>query len=199
MRAIIQSLRRDHSEIEQVLRVLEQECDRFRRAERPDYDLLREVIDYFQSFLDQHHHPKKEFMLNLLARTRSVTCARILDGIAGERAIAASSLQQLAGALGEILNEQRVLRQVFDDAACRFIQHERRQIEIEERQLFPEALSVLTPADWADIHARLREEKASPRAHQLQEQLRAQRGWIVREALAKRNEAGEERLSANEG
>jgi hemerythrin-like domain-containing protein len=148
MRAIIQSLRRDHSEIEQVLRVLEQECDRFRRAERPDYDLLRE----------------------------------------GERATVASSLQQLAGALGDILNEQRVLRQTFDDAACRFIQHERRQIEIEEGQLFPEALAVLTPADWADIHARLRDEKASPRAHQLEDQLRAQRGWIVREALANRAE-----------
>jgi hemerythrin-like domain-containing protein len=188
MRAIIQSLRRDHSEIEQVLRVLEQECDRFRRAERPDYDLLREVIDYFQSFLDEYHHPKEDLMLNLLARSRSVTCARILDDIAGERATVASSLQQLAGALGDILNEQRVLRQTFDDAACRFIQHERRQIEIEEGQIFPEALAVLTPADWADIHARLRDQKASPRAHQLEDQLRAQRGWIVREALANRAE-----------
>jgi hemerythrin-like domain-containing protein len=185
---MIQSLRRDHGEIEQVLRVLEQECDKFRRAERPDYDLLREVIDYLQSFLDKYYHPKEDLMLNLLARTGSVTCARILDDIAGERATAASNLQQLTGALGDILNEQRVLRQVFDDAACRFIQHERRQIEIEEGQLFPEALAVLTPADWADIHARLREEKASPRAHQLEEQLRAQRGWIVREALANRAE-----------
>jgi branched-chain amino acid transport system ATP-binding protein len=146
------------------------------------------VIDYFQSFLDQYHHPKEDFMLNLLARTRSVTCARILDDIAGERATVASSLQQLAGVFGDILNEQRVLRQVFDDAACRFIQHERRQIEIEEGQLFPEALAVLTPAGWADIHARLREEKASPRAHQLEEHLRAQRGSIVREALANRAE-----------
>jgi hemerythrin-like domain-containing protein len=181
---MIQSLRRDHYEIEQILRVLERECDKFRRAERPDYDLLNNIIDYFQSFLDRYHHPKENFMFNLLARTQSAACARILDDIAGERARAASSLQELARALGDILNEQRVLRQVFYDAACRFIQHERRQIEIEERQLFPEAFAVLTPADWADIHARLRDERASPRTHQLEERLRAQYGWIIREALA---------------
>jgi hypothetical protein len=44
----------------------------------------------------------------------------------------------------EILNEQRVSRQTFKDAAHAFILHERRQIEIEEQNFFPMAQSALT-------------------------------------------------------
>jgi hemerythrin-like domain-containing protein len=36
-----------------------------------------------------------------------------------------------------------------------FIAHERRHIEAEERALFPAAVKVLRPADWARIDARM--------------------------------------------
>jgi hemerythrin-like domain-containing protein len=36
-----------------------------------------------------------------------------------------------------------------------FIAHERRHIEAEERALFPAAIRVLRPADWARIEARM--------------------------------------------
>lgn len=119
-----------------------------------------------------------------LARARNGTCAGIIDDIAAERALAASSLRDLDGTLQEILNEQRVSRQTFDDAACSFIRHEKRQIEIEEQQLFPAASPILTAADWADIHAKLRDEIVSLRTRRLKDRLRTQRHWIVREALA---------------
>jgi hemerythrin-like domain-containing protein len=183
MQAIIESLRRDHHDMEGLLRVLEWECDLFRQAERPDYELLSEIIDYFQSFLNQYHHPKEDLIFNLV-RLRNPICDRIIDDIADERAAAALSLQDLGDALRDILNEQRILREAFNDAARRFIQHERRQIEIEEQQLFPTASPVLAPADWADLHTKLRDQRTALRIHGLEERLRAQRRWIMREAQA---------------
>lgn len=187
MRAIIQSLRRDHADIEELLCILERECDLFQRAVRPDYDMLGEIIGYFQLSLDQYHHPNEDLVLNLTG-ARNAECARIVSDVTTERALAASSLQDLGDAFRDILNEQRVLRRAFDEAARSFIQHERRKIEIEEQQLFPAALSVLAPADWAALNTRLRAEKALPHRGRLEERLRDQHRRIVAEALADRAE-----------
>jgi hypothetical protein len=50
MSTIIQSLHRDNRDVERVLRVLEQECDAFFHAERPDYPLLGELIEHLDVF-----------------------------------------------------------------------------------------------------------------------------------------------------
>ena len=183
MRKMVQSLRRDHRDIEQILRVLEQECDVFCRAERPDYELVGEIIEYLGSFLDQYHHPKEDVLFKI-ARKLNATCARVIDGIAAERAGAISSLQALGETLREILNEQRVQRQTFEDAARAFILHERRQIEMEERSLFPIAQSAFVPAERVVLHAKLRDENMSLRTRQLKGRLRDKRRWIIREEVA---------------
>ncbi len=195
MDAIIASFRRDHDEIETLLRILERECDLFRRAERPDYELLSAIVDHFRFFLDQWYQPKEDLLFNL-TRTRTGICDDIIDEIADERAAAASNLEALGDALGNILNEQRVLRETFDGAARGFIQHERRQIEIEGRRLFPTISCVLVPTDWADLHLKLRELTERLRLRGLEERLRDQRHWIEREAEADRAERS--RLTARQ-
>lgn len=179
MNVVIDSFRRDHRETEALLRALEGECDLFRRAERPDYELISELIEHFRSFLYQYSHPKEDILFNL-TRTRTGTCDSMIDRIADERAAVISSLEALRDALGQILNEQRVLRQSFDEAARGFIQHERRQIEIEEQQLFPALLSALGPAEWADLGASLKDQSALPRG--LEQRLHARRLYLSREA-----------------
>lgn len=181
MNAVIESFRRDHRKINALLRVLERECDLFRRAERPDYELLSEIIYYFRSSLDQYYYPKEDLLFNL-TRVRTSQCDSIIDNIADERAVAASSLQLLGDALRDILNEQRILRQTFDDAARAFIQHERRQIEIAERQLFPAVLSILAPTDWADLHSKLSGKKEPLHSRSLEERLRESMGSTRQEA-----------------
>jgi len=146
MDAIVESFRRDHREIEALLSILERECDIFRKAGRPDYELMGEITGHFWSFLDEYYHPKENVVLNL-PRIRNGLCGDIVCNIAKERAPAATSLQTLDDCLRDILDDQRVLRQAFDDGARDFIQHQRRQIRIEEQQLFPALLSILTPAD----------------------------------------------------
>lgn len=180
MRTIIQSLRRDHRDIEQLLRVLEAESDVFGRAEQPDYELLTETIDYLGAYLEQYYYPKEDLLFDLQRRSNAA-CASAIDAITAERAKAVSSLHALAELLREILNEEGVLRQAFDDAARSFIQHERRQVELEEQRLFPMIRSAVMPADWAALHARLRSEDRLPRARWLKERLRVRRRWIIRE------------------
>ncbi len=182
MDAIVSSFQRDHREIEALLSILERECDIFRRAGHPDYELIGDIIDYFRSFLDQYYHPKENVVFKL-TRMRNDKCGDIVCNIANERAAAATSLQALDDCLRDILKDQRVLRETFDDAARDFIRHERRQIRIEEEQLFPAVLLILTPADWAAIDADLRDQRQPLLKRGLEERLRARHRWISREAL----------------
>ena len=48
MTYIIEVLRQEHRNIESLLRVLERELSVFDRGERPDYEVVLAVIDYFK-------------------------------------------------------------------------------------------------------------------------------------------------------
>ena len=182
MEPIVDTLRRDHREIEVLLHILERECGAFRLAEQPDYELLNEIIDYLRSFLNEYHHPKQDRLFSLI-RTRNVRYDEIIDRIYGARDAAISILQSLEDALREVLNDQRVIRRRFHDAARAFIEHERRQIEIEER-LFVAASSVLTAFDWADLYGELSDQRRTADARSLEDKLHVRYRSIVRESRA---------------
>ena len=59
MTYIIEVLRQEHCNIESLLRVLERELGVFDRGDRPDYEVVRAVIDYFTDYPDSCHHPKR--------------------------------------------------------------------------------------------------------------------------------------------
>ncbi len=151
MSTIIQSLHRDHRDVERLLRVLAHECDVFYRAERPDYQLLGELIEHLDVFLHRYLLPRQDLLFKPVRRS-DATCAKIVDEIVDKRTKASASLNALSNALQDILNEQCVSRQTFDDAARTFIRQARHQVELEEQRLFPIARSVLSTADSADLH-----------------------------------------------
>ncbi|WP_148043149.1 hypothetical protein [Methylocystis hirsuta] len=146
-----------------------------------------ETVEYFRLLLSEYCSQREDFLFALI-KSRGKAYAGAIDDVLAERAMAASGLQVLSERRQEILNEQRVSRQDFDEAARSFMQHERRKIEIEERQIFPLACSVLVPAGWADILAREKSESESQNVRQLKKRPRAQRRWVAREALAGQTE-----------
>ncbi len=56
---LIEVLRQEHRNMEKLLRVLERELSLFDRGDRPDYEVVLAVIDYFKDYPDSCHHPKK--------------------------------------------------------------------------------------------------------------------------------------------
>ena len=60
MTYVIEILRQEHRNIEKLLRVLERELSVFDRGERPDYEVVLAVIDYFKDYPESCHHPKEE-------------------------------------------------------------------------------------------------------------------------------------------
>ncbi len=158
---IIEVLRQEHRNIEKLLRVLERELSVFDRGDRPDYEVVLAVIDYFKDFPDTCHHPKEDIIVAKFKARDPVAAAAIGD-LEGEHREGARRLRQVALAVERVLSDQDLLRQTIDDIICDFINHERRHMVMEERVVFPAVLDALRPEDWADIALQLADRYGPP-------------------------------------
>ncbi len=154
MTRLIDVLREEHRNIEKLLGVLEQELGVFDRRERPDYETLQAVVDYFAEYPARCHHPKEDMIVDVL-RMRDPAVARAAGDIETDHRQEGERLRRLAETIENVRTGGELPRQAVDQVVRDFIAHERRHIEAEERALFPAAVRVLRPADWARIDARM--------------------------------------------
>jgi hemerythrin-like domain-containing protein len=152
--AIIESLLQDHRNMETLLRILEQELAVFDRAERPDFDILTGIIEYFRSFPTAIHQPKENLVSSRLAARAPERAKPIID-IEAEHGQAAMRLERFAKLVDSVLDDRELPRAALDTAAAEFIAHERRHMQIEEQELFPAARASLTSEDWTALDAKL--------------------------------------------
>ena len=147
---IIERLSREHRNIEKLLIILERELEVFDRGDRPDYEVIRAVISYFEVYPEVYHHPLEDLVFARL-RTRDAVAAAKVGDLAREHQKGAERLRSVAHAIDNVLADREVLRQNVDTIVRDFIEHERRHMMMEDRDFFPAALLALKPQDWTEI------------------------------------------------
>lgn len=155
---IIDSLRQEHRNIEQLLLVLEQELSVFDRGERPDYQVVQAIIAYFQVYPAAYHHPQEDLLFEKL-KARDPAAAANIGDLAAAHQDGAKRLRRVTQAVESVLSDREVLRHAVDGIILDFIEHERRHIAMEERDFFPAAVKALQRQDWAEIASRLTDQK----------------------------------------
>ena len=158
MSNIIQILLEEHRNIDKLLLVLEHELEVFDRSEEPDYEILQAVIQYFQDYPESCHHPKEDMVFEKL-KVRDSAAANSIGDVEAEHQVETKRLRRLVEAVEEILAGREFLRQTFHDVVHDFIEHQRQHMDKEERLLFPAAVQGLRPDDWAELDARLNDQK----------------------------------------
>lgn len=185
---IIEVLRQEHRNIEKLLRVLEQELSVFDRGDRPDYEVVLAVIEYFKDYPDTCHHPKEDIIVAKFNARDPVAAAAIGD-LEGEHREGARRLGRVAQVVESVLNDQDLLRQTVDGIIRDFIKHERQHMAMEERVVFPAVVKALRPEDWEDIVLQLADRYGSPSQPDFEEQFSTLRRNILdmeRQAEAER-------------
>ncbi|MBR0715980.1 hemerythrin domain-containing protein [Bradyrhizobium liaoningense] len=147
---IVELLSREHRNIERLLTVLEHELDIFDRADRPDYEVIRAIIAYFEVYTGMYHHPQEDRVFAKLKLRDPAAAAKVGD-LAQEHKKGAERLHRMAMAVDSVLAGREVLRQNVDTIIREFLEHERRHIAMEDRDFFPAAAKALQPHDWAEI------------------------------------------------
>ena len=145
-------IRREHADIARLLNALEAQLDAFDRAERPDYELIDEIAEYFLDYPDRCHHPKEDAVFRAL-QERAPDAAKAVGDLEAEHRAIGEQSRVFKGAIANILSDAEVSRETIDTIVRGFIETERKHMAKEERDFLPAALSNLTAADWAAVEA----------------------------------------------
>jgi len=111
---IMDVLRREHRNMEKLLRVLEQELDVLDHAERPDYEVIEAVIAYFEVYPATYHHPQEDIVFEKL-KARDPTAAATIGDLAAEHHSGAERLRRIAQAIEDVLMDREYLRRTIVD------------------------------------------------------------------------------------
>src|ERR1700752_557918 len=147
---IIERLSREHRNIEMLLAVLERELEIFDRGDRPEYEVIRAIISYFELYPEVYHHPQEDLVFAKL-KIRDPAAAAKVGNLALEHQKGTERLRRVAEAVDGVLADREILRQNVDNIVRDFIESERRHIMMEDRDFFPAALKALKPQDWTEI------------------------------------------------
>ena len=147
---IIERLSREHRNIETLLAVLEHELEIFDRGDRPDYQVIRGIIYYFELYPELYHHPLEELVFAKLKLRDPAAAAKVGD-LTLEHQKAAERLRRVGQAVQRVLADREIPRQNVDHVVRDFIESERRHIMMEDRDFFPVALKALEAQDWTEI------------------------------------------------
>jgi hemerythrin-like domain-containing protein len=185
---IIEILRQEHRNIEKLLNALEQELNVFARGERPDYEIVGAIIEYFKQYPDSCHHPKEDIIYEKFKALDLGRASSIAD-LQGEHREGAERLRRVARVIDEVINDQDLLRESVEQIVRDFIDSERKHIALEDEIIFPAILDTLTARDWADIALILAERYGPPSKADFEEQFSTLRRNILeleQEAVGRR-------------
>jgi hemerythrin-like domain-containing protein len=188
---VIEILRQEHRNIENLLLVLERELSVFACGERPDYEVIHAVIAYFQVYPDVYHHALEDMVFEKLKLRDSAATANIGD-LAADHRRGAERLRRVAQAVESVLADRELLRQNVNNIIRDFIEHERRHIAREERDFLPAAVKALQPQDWAEIASRLTDQKDPLFSEVVEERFE-----VVRRHILQLEQEAEEQRSAH--
>jgi hemerythrin-like domain-containing protein len=150
MSRAIDTIRSEHHNMTRLLDILDHQINLFERAIQPDYDLIKEIIDYFLTFPDLYHHPKEDLIFRRIKK-RAPEIAENLFDLEQEHGRVSERLHAFTRAVVNVMLEVEVPRDQFVAVAREFIEGERKHMSEEEGHFFKLAEETLDETDWDAI------------------------------------------------
>lgn len=147
---ILERLSKEHLNIEKLLGILDRELEIVDSGGRPDYEVMRLILSYFEVYTDVYHHPQENLVFDKLKCRDPAAAAKIGD-LAREHRKGTNRLRRVAHAIEYALADGEILRSKMRAIVGEFIAHERKHMMLENQQFFPAALKALKPEDWEEI------------------------------------------------
>jgi hemerythrin-like domain-containing protein len=142
----------EHAYFRRLLELLQREIDVFHAGERPNYELMLDVISYLRDYGDSAHHPREDVAFARLER-RCPDLARVLARLGQEHRIIARAGEALTKLLQAALTGAVVQRAEIEVAAATYLVYYGNHIAKEEEDVLPRAAQALDAADWRAVAA----------------------------------------------
>ena len=150
----LQTIRDEHMALAAMLRALGglMDCGPGDEPERY-FDVMRATLFYIDEFPERKHHPKESQLLFPQIARRSGECQDVLERLEKDHAGSERAVRELQHMLlaWELVGDSR--RQVFEEAARKYLQQYQSHMQLEDSVILPLAEKVLDEADWLLLDA----------------------------------------------
>jgi len=139
---LLGGLREDHRNMGIMLDLLERDLARIRDSDKPDYELIHDIMRYMTVYSDAVHHPKEDLLYGAM-KDEDPSLAAGLEKVEPEHreiAILGETLRNDVEAIasGAAVTRFRLVADMSD-----YIERLRRHMSWEEEDLFPRADSLV--------------------------------------------------------
>ena len=145
-------IREEHSALAAMLRSLTMMVERGPgNAPDPFFDVLRAMLFYIDEFPEKLHHPKETDLLFPKVLAAAPQVAVVLERLERDHARGESTVRELQHHLlaWELLGESR--RAAFEAAARGYVQFYLDHMQLEEKEILPQAERALSEQDWTEL------------------------------------------------
>lgn len=140
----------DHVVFARLLDLFESQLEAFHAGERPNYELMTEIVDYLRQYGDRFHHPREEVAFERLVE-RDPGMRLPVNRLLQEHRVIARAGDEVLERLGEIVEDVMIERAAVEAAAATYLVYYRHHLTTEERKVLPRAGELLTEDDWAAV------------------------------------------------
>lgn len=142
----------EHRNYSHLLDLFEREVLKFHGGDRPDYELMLDILAYLRHFPEHQHHPREDVAFALLAKY-DPSIAPVVNRLLQEHRVLAESGARLQDLLEEVMDDAMVSRAQVESACATFLVYYRHHISGEDDVIVPLAGKLLKPEDWAAVKA----------------------------------------------
>lgn len=146
----VKSWHREHEYFRRLLALLHKQLDVFHGGERPNYELMLDIVSYLREYSDRFHHPREDVAFVRLA-LRAPELALPLARLKQEHRVIAHAGEALVNHLDAILGGAVVPRAEVEMAIATYLVYYGNHIAKEEEDVLARAASLLGPEDWAAV------------------------------------------------
>lgn len=145
----------EHVNFAKLLNILEAQLNLFHDGERPNYELMLDVMFYMTNYPDVLHHPREDLAF---ARIRELDTSTepMVNELSKQHAQLRNVGEQLVRALSDIVNGSIVPRESVEVPGRAYITSFRSHMRTEENEILPKAANLLRDKDWTAITAAIR-------------------------------------------
>lgn len=147
---LINRLRQDHGNLEKLLLILGRQFQGIRRGDRPDYELMHQILDYLTYYPDRYHHVREDLLFTRLAEKRP-TLKPVLRTLHGQHHDLTGRGIRLRGMVNEVLSDLPVSRSELCRLGDAYVRAYREHLEYEEGPVIRQLQDTMSASDWLTL------------------------------------------------
>jgi hemerythrin-like domain-containing protein len=140
----------EHVYFQRLLHLLHKEIDVFHRGERPNYELMLDIITYLRDYTDCFHHPREDAAFAFIVR-RFPDMQLALARLQQEHRVIAHAGDALRQLLNAALAGEMMARNEIEMAAATYLVYYGNHIAKEEEDVLTRAALALSVEEWESV------------------------------------------------